>query len=164
MKRLSVVLIVVAISMLVVVAPASAAKTLTYQFVSGEANGVKNEYHPATVDLVVTGTVYLHTSTFGAVNLNGQVSISAPVPKSSPDQYPPFPVKIPMADFHWVWGWWNDDGTIFTAQGRWVRPTLPPFTADLVATTGPSGTLTVTIQTVGSAWGWDSWVLNAVLK
>jgi hypothetical protein len=65
-----------------------------------------------------------------------------------------------MTYFHWVWGWWNDDGT-YTAEGRWVRPTLPPFTADLVV---DGDTLTITIQTVGSAWGWDTWVLHAVLQ
>jgi hypothetical protein len=158
MKRLVVVLIIVAISMLVVVAPASAAKALPYEFVSGEGTQMQPpDGTGLVVPLAVDGTVYLHASTFGAVNLNGKVAIYV---AEGEDPMNPFPTAFPMTYFHWVWGWWNDDGT-YTAEGRWVRPTLPPFTADLVV---DGDTLTITIQTVGSAWGWDTWVLHAVLQ
>lgn len=158
MKRITFVLIVV-VAMLVVVASASAATVLRGTMTGG--TGYRDD-GVTTVILKSGGAVKVTAGSFTAANFVGQITIDEETPLAGELRYP-FPMKLPATTFHWVWGFWDEEGTVYTAYGHFVRPTLPPFEANLTADTG-AHTLTIEIITNYSSWHWARWVLTGDLQ
>ena len=159
MKRLLVALLVVVISILVVVAPASAATVLHGTW----TGGVATQEDGTTVDLVTSGPGVIFVFGAKAMAVAGNVVIAAapeaPTPPPDQESWWPFPLRWQMA-----WLKWDpvvQDGSSYTATFRTIS-ILPPFTGTLVANT-ETHELILTVLTPGSDWGWANWVLYGEL-
>ena len=156
-------LVVVAVSALVVVAPASAA-TLHGQWTGGVASGTGGSepdwglawdpVEPLAASGLVNITTY-PTST----DVAGLMVVTAD------PGVPPFPVKMNTQAF-FSWGPAVQAGDTLTVAGQvksppYIRAGLM-WTAVLVADTG-SGDLSMTITTTGSYWGWRTWTIYGEL-
>jgi hypothetical protein len=157
MKRFTVALLVLVISMLVVVAPASAS-VLRGTFESGLATPVagSDQFPWGPTTLVPSGQILINPG--AAV---GIVARDFVVACNDPDVMP-FPAKIQGMWVKWGPGEWV--GGTYTVTGTWLRPPLyPPFVMTLKATP-LTGDLCMYIETVGSDWGWDHWELYGTVK
>ena len=154
MKRLFVVVLVVAISTLVVVAPASAATVLHGKWTGGFAT----QKNGTRVDLVTSspGVVFVFSANMTAVagQVVSAVAPGAPPPPLDPGFWGPFPLRWQMGIFRWDPA--VRDGSSYTATFH-AGPNIPPFTGTLVVNT-ETGKVTLTVATTGSAWGWVTWV------
>jgi hypothetical protein len=149
MKRLIVILVVV-LCMLVVVAPASA-KILRGTLTSGTA------YPQAAPDviwgetaLVPSGVIFVNTSAM-ANAVSGTVLITC-----ADSEVMPFPAKLNLSWIKWGRASWPDASGAYTVTGTFSKHNYPPFLLTVVA--NPETTaLTMHVDTIGSAWGWDHW-------
>jgi hypothetical protein len=166
MKRFALALTVAIVAALVLVAPASAT-TLHGQWTGGMVYGAGGDWD-------LGGGFVLHADPVETLGASGNVNITtystftdvaSLMIGTAEDGVPPFPFKV-NAQSIFSWGPAVLAGDTLTVAGK-VKS--PPFTraglmwtAVLVADTG-DGTLTMTITTTGSYWGWQTWVLNGEL-
>lgn len=159
MKRFMHLIIVVTVTMLVAVAPASAV-TLHGQWTGGVANGLGGSWFDGT--LQAEPTEYLGVS--GLVNITTyptSTDVASLLVITADPGVPPFPVKMNSQSF-FAWGPAVQSGDVWTVHGTvksppYIRAGLT-WEADLVVNTG-SGDLTMTITTTGSYWEWQTWTL-----
>jgi hypothetical protein len=172
MKRLAVGLfVVIIICMLVVAGPAAAKKHPAAVVFHGTwTGGSATQMAPPdgtgdVVDLEVSGPDAVFVFGAHVTTITGSVVCAvvpdAPPPPSDPGFWGPFPLRWQMAWFKWDPATW--DGSSYTVTFDATIPIIPPFTGTLVATPA-DGTFTIHVNTVGSAWGWETWDLYGELK
>lgn len=167
MKRFALVLILAVVAMLVVVAPASAV-TLNGRWTDGVAVGTGGDWdldgwilHADPMEnLVVSGNVAIET-----YPTSTDVASLMIIASADPD-VPPFPFKFNSQQV-FTWGPAVQNGDTCTVNGRVKSPTFMKWgldwTAVVVADTA-KGTLTMTMTTTGSYWGWDHCELHGLLR
>jgi len=165
MKRFALVLIVAVVATLVVVAPASA-ETLHGQWTGGVASGTGGTWDLDGLKLQADPTENVVAS--GLVNITTYSTYTdvASLMIVTADPYvPPFPAKM-NSQAIFAWGPATQKGAVWTVSGVVKSPTFVKFGLEwgavLVADTDKH-TVTMTLTTTGSYWGWKTWTLNGEL-
>jgi hypothetical protein len=166
MKRFAVLLLVlILVGMMVVVAPASArpasapATVLHGTWTSGVATYQNvDPWFGSSIDLTASGLVTI-------AMYPGRTTVAGTV--VSVGDAGPFPFRMsPQAYFAWSPAVWDETAGTYTTTGQmrivpYVNAGLA-FTATLVAKPA-TGDLTMMVNTIGSYWGWETWVVYGEL-